>query len=170
MLSRYPDKADQILDQQNKEIIIDKHSRLIILIPVLALLISIIISVMCVEWRITGTCWIIFAVLLYHFAIERREMYYYVFSRNGIAQCNLFTAKQRAIPWSQITQIGIRKGGRNTGGMLVITILGAPKWNPRRKTSSQAWYYLSNRPNVLILEKWHQAQLLIQTYYGSLDY
>lgn len=170
MFLRDTDKADQIQNQKKKEIIIDKHSRLVFLIPVFALLISVILSVMRVEWRIAGTCWIIFAVLLYHFAIERREMYYYVFSQNGIAQCNLFTAKQRAIPWSQITQIGIRKGGRSTAGMLVITILGAPKWNPRRKTSSQAWYYLSNRPNVLILEKWHQAQTLIQTNYGSLDY
>ena len=170
MLSSDYNKADSFQNQIEKEMIIDKHSRIVFLIPVVVLLFSIFLTFIHVERRIAGTFWIISAVLFYHFVIEHRELFYYSVSQDGITQYNLFTAKQRVIPWSQMIQIGIRKGGRSTSGMLVITILGAPKWNPSGRASSQAWYYLSNRHNVLILEKWRQAQTIIQTFYGPLDY
>lgn len=169
MLSSDHNTADAT-SKPDKEMIIDKHSRTVFLIPVAVLLFSVLLTFICADRRIIGAFWIISGVMLYHFVIEHRELYYYLLSQNGIIQYNIFTSKQRVIPWSQITQIGIRKGGRGTGGMLVITILGAPKWNPSRKSSGQTWYYLSNRPNVLILEKWRQAQAMIQTFYGPLDY
>ena len=169
MLTHFHEDKTPVQNSLSQETLVGKHCWVVFLVPVFILIICIIITVIKVDKRFVLGGWLIFCVSFYHYAIERLELYYYGFSENGITVYDIMGTKKRIIPWSQIIQIGVRRG-RNTAGMLIITILGAPKWNPAVKYRHQTWYYLSNRPNVIMIEKWKQAERTIIKYYGAFDY